>query len=217
MASVFKGGYGLGKSRQGVLFAAAFITLILLCALVSPYDLNGHDVVDVYELWALQLGHKINSIWVAVSLLMLLIPSVIAWRRGVGDRARWWIPDMILGNFIMADAFGKNLLPLPRPYHPDQNGFPSGHTTFAFALAWLVTEKYPKLGPLWYAIAIAIGWSRVEVHAHYPYQVYAGAIFGILLGYLVSRRQYGFLIPRIFLTDKANNATRDAAACDAGM
>ncbi len=116
------------------------------------------------------------------------------------------MPDVILGDFLLTDALRKDVFPFPRPYHPNEPGFPSGHTVFAFALAWLITEKYPKLGPVWYAIAVVIGWSRIEVHAHYPYQVFAGAIIGALLGFLVSRRRNGFLIPRIFLSNPAISA-----------
>jgi len=80
----------------------------------------------------------------------------------------------------------KRATGLPRP-DGDPTGFPSGHTTFSFAIAWLLTQTNPKLAPLWYAVAVAIGWSRVEGDAHFPYQVLCGAVLGTLLAWGISR------------------------------
>lgn len=58
--------------------------------------------------------------------------------------------------------------------------FPSGHTTFAFALATSVSIAYPQ----WYVIAPsfiwagAVGYSRMSLGLHYPSDVLAGAIIG---------------------------------------
>ncbi len=96
-----------------------------------------------------------------------------------------WPPAVALGCGLCVEVLKRATL-LPRP-DGDPTGFPSGHTTFSFALAWLLTQTHPKLAPLWYAIAVAIGWSRVEGDAHFPYQVLCGAALGTAIGWVISR------------------------------
>ncbi|MBP2637503.1 MAG: superfamily protein [Firmicutes bacterium] len=63
------------------------------------------------------------------------------------------------------------------------DGFPSGHTTHAFTMAFLLTVFYPRLAWLWYGCAVAISWSRIETSAHTGVQVTAGVILGIGLAW----------------------------------
>lgn len=100
-------------------------------------------------------------------------------------RLLWWPPAVALGTGLCVEGL-KRATSLPRP-DGDPTGFPSGHTTFAFALASLLTRTHPKLAPLWYTAAVAIGWSRVEGEAHFPYQVLCGAALGTLLAWAISR------------------------------
>jgi membrane-associated phospholipid phosphatase len=64
--------------------------------------------------------------------------------------------------------------------------FPSGHTSSAFALATSLSLEYPK----WYVIAPSfvfagtVGYSRMELGAHYPSDVLAGALVGTGSAYL---------------------------------
>ena len=76
---------------------------------------------------------------------------------------------------------------LPRPSGHD-GGFPSGHTAAVCALAYLLTERWPKLSFLWYSLAALVGWSRWASGAHYPYQVVAGAILGLAVAVTLAHR-----------------------------
>lgn len=75
----------------------------------------------------------------------------------------------------------------PRPSGGD-GGLPSGHTACHVALAYILTERFPKWSPAFYTIAGAIAWSRVGDGAHYAYQVLAGAILGFAVAILITPR-----------------------------
>ena len=65
----------------------------------------------------------------------------------------------------------------------DRFSFPSGHTMGAFLLATLVWVHYGDTALVLFAWAGAVGTSRVALGVHFPSDILAGAILGILLGY----------------------------------
>jgi membrane-associated phospholipid phosphatase len=88
--------------------------------------------------------------------------------------------------------FPKNIPPVPpfklSPFHlgvqglwkADNQAFPSGHACLAFATAATLSMIYPRSRVVFYLIAAMVGLERVLEGAHYPADVVAGAIFGIL-------------------------------------
>jgi membrane-associated phospholipid phosphatase len=73
----------------------------------------------------------------------------------------------------------------------DGKSFPSGHVVTAFALAQVFTERYGShrwVPWLAYGTASLIGFSRVTLESHFPSDVFAGAVLGIVVPhYLVLR------------------------------
>jgi undecaprenyl-diphosphatase len=65
---------------------------------------------------------------------------------------------------------------------PDRFSFPSGHTSAAFAVAVAFVGAPFGLPEALFALAGAIGVSRVYLGAHYPLDVGAGAVIGLLAG-----------------------------------
>lgn len=61
-----------------------------------------------------------------------------------------------------------------------QSSFPSGHTIFMFALATGVYLYNKKAGWWFYASACLIGFARVFAGVHWPYDILAGAVLGVL-------------------------------------
>jgi membrane-associated phospholipid phosphatase len=75
--------------------------------------------------------------------------------------------------------------------------FPSGHSTTAIALAFVVGFLRPRLFPLFFAIGVIVSLSRVPVGMHYPTDVFGGLVVGTLGAYLVrnvfARRRWLFV------------------------
>jgi membrane-associated phospholipid phosphatase len=63
--------------------------------------------------------------------------------------------------------------------------FPSGHTTTAIALAFVIGFLWPRFFVLFLVIGVVVGISRVPVGMHYPTDVFGGLVVGMLGAYLV--------------------------------
>jgi undecaprenyl-diphosphatase len=79
----------------------------------------------------------------------------------------------------------------PRPFvaynitplfpHEADSSFPSGHATIFFTIATLVTLIFGRRWGMWaFIMAALIGLARVYVGVHYPLDIIAGALIGIL-------------------------------------
>ncbi|MFN3406937.1 MAG: phosphatase PAP2 family protein [Caldimicrobium sp.] len=66
------------------------------------------------------------------------------------------------------------------------DSFPSGHTAIVFSLAYVFSRELPEYKLLFYFLAFVVAFERVEDFSHFPSDVLAGAIIGILLGKLLS-------------------------------
>jgi len=69
--------------------------------------------------------------------------------------------------------------PKPLVAAPHDHTFPSGHAATSFAAATILTAARPGWGPLWFLLALAVGFSRVYVGVHYPLDIVGGAVLGI--------------------------------------
>ena len=65
---------------------------------------------------------------------------------------------------------------------PADHSFPSGHTASSFAAATALGFFYPKAAPLAYALATAVGMSRVHLGVHFPSDAAVGGVIGIGIG-----------------------------------
>lgn len=68
---------------------------------------------------------------------------------------------------------------------PHHNGysFPSNHAANNFAGATFLSYCYPALSWPLFLVASTIAFSRVYVGVHYPFDVLAGALVGIIFGF----------------------------------
>lgn len=108
---------------------------------------------------------------------------------------------LILSNVLVIVL--KFIIAEPRPFMTLPNvdlltpasgtSFPSGHTATSFAAAALIGLRYHRktkekkhllIYPL-LVVAVVVGYSRVYVGVHYPYDVISGAFIGILCAILI--------------------------------
>jgi undecaprenyl-diphosphatase len=62
------------------------------------------------------------------------------------------------------------------------DSFPSGHSITAFSMAVILSGAYPRWRVLFYSLAALIALSRVYLGAHFPSDVFAGAVLGVAVG-----------------------------------
>jgi membrane-associated phospholipid phosphatase len=103
----------------------------------------------------------LTSVVVTATVVNALIKP-LAWRRRP-DRAGASIP------------FAR-IVDMPR-----SRSFPSGHTAAAFAFATGAGRVCPQTGPPLAVLAALVGYSRVHTGVHYPADVIAGALCGVIL------------------------------------
>lgn len=143
---------------------------------------------------------KNAAVFAARYLVFLFVPLLavlgygkkrLAWRRTAYDAAWAALTAMLAADLIglivrrirpyLVSTDVLQLIPAPLTIH----SFPSVHTSVAFAAAAAVTLGHPELGLLALVIAAGVGFGRIAVGVHYPSDVIAGAMLGIMCALLV--------------------------------
>lgn len=99
----------------------------------------------------------------------------IFWRRP--------LPFITHANVVNADVYGM---------YSDISSFPSSHTYIAFAIAISIfLYGHKRLGAVLFLLAMLVALGRIGVGLHYPSDVIAGALLGVISGvevYLLVRK-----------------------------
>ena len=100
---------------------------------------------------------------------------------------------VLVGNVAL-----KNLIARPRPCwvesvplliaSPTDYSFPSGHTLSSAIAATILTKTDRRFGYAAIPLAALIAFSRLYLYVHWPSDVLAGALLGILIGNLTFLR-----------------------------
>jgi undecaprenyl-diphosphatase len=110
---------------------------------------------------------------------MTLVPSLIGTTLAIeGPIKAYFRRRRPFIDIVRAVVVGKK---------PGNWSFPSGHSASSFAAARMLTCVWPKKWPLFYGVAVLVGFSRVYAGAHYPSDVLSGAVAGSVLSEAIRR------------------------------
>ena len=146
---------------------------------------HGHSPGMESAAQALGKGGNNGAVWLVLGVALAIIDS---------ERAQEWLICAALGPVAIVLNYGiKLLVKRPRPVleglpplggAPSSLSFPSAHALSSFAVATAMYRVDPATaGALVVALAISLG--RPYLGMHYPSDVLAGALLGILLGLIV--------------------------------
>ncbi|HOI70693.1 MAG TPA: phosphatase PAP2 family protein [Methanobacterium sp.] len=120
---------------------------------------------------------------------------------------------LILSNILV--ILLKTVVAEPRPYLAMSNvdllttesgsSFPSGHTASSFVTAIVIGLKYHKktsgkkhlLIYLMLIFAVIVGFSRIYVGVHYPYDVISGALLGVVCALIILKFENSILYSKV--------------------
>lgn len=91
---------------------------------------------------------------------------------------------------LLADLL-KVVFQMPRPVAGWGYGFPSGHTSTAFALAGTLGQVFPALAPILSLLAVIAGVARLYERSHFVIDVLGGALLGTATAILIGRKALG--------------------------
>lgn len=124
--------------------------------------------------------------WILLSLLIIAMGRKNGWRT----TGCLMLAAMLLG-LLLGEIALKNIICRPRPFQempeisllippPSGYSFPSGHSCASFAAATIIFLKDKRPGTAALALAALIAFSRVFLFVHYPTDVLAGSLLGVL-------------------------------------
>ncbi len=131
-----------------------------------------------------RLGNN-GAVWVGTGLVLAVFDS--------GNREAWFICALLGPAAIALNYVVKLVVRRPRPVleglpplggAPSSLSFPSAHATSSFAVATAMARVEPW-GALAFVLAFALSVGRPYLGMHYPSDVLAGAVLGVVLGLIV--------------------------------
>ena len=129
-------------------------------------------------------------IWIIAAVLLLIFKKT---RKTGFSVALALIGGLIIGNLLL-----KNLVGRIRPYDLNEGieiliarlsdySFPSGHTLASFEAATVLMIRDKRFGIPALILAVIIAFSRLYLYVHYPTDVLAGIILGIIIGFFACK------------------------------
>ncbi len=131
------------------------------------------------------LGNK-GAIWLIVACIFIFIPK---FRKYGIMMAIAFLLEYICGNLVLKNIICRQrpcwinqdirlLIPVPQDY-----SFPSGHTLSSTIGAIFVYLANKKCGYFAIALAILIAFSRMYMYVHFPSDILAGLIIGVVISF----------------------------------
>ena len=166
-----------------------------------------HGIYDVslHHHWVGSLFHGVEVVSIP---LMVVVTGLLWFFSRPGDDRKWKLACAsgfaaaalaYVGNFVIHHIHDR-----ARPYeahvirHPWSSStdasFPSDHTSLSFAIAFAVLMFDRTAGLVFLALAAVIGIGRLFIGAHYPGDVLAGVLVGLVAASVVVRLLRPFVL-----------------------
>jgi len=157
-------------------------------------NMHGH-IMDKLMITLTHLGNG-GMIWIIISVVLVISKKY----RKIGFMA---IAALILST-ILGEGVLKHVVKRIRPSanipavnlliaKPLSYSFPSGHTTSSFAVAGILAKYFKAYALEFFSLASLIAFSRLYLYVHYPTDVLAGIVIGLICSGII-----------IFLFDKVS-------------
>jgi undecaprenyl-diphosphatase len=140
--------------------------------------------LDWFFVWLSWIG-SYGAVWLAIALAIAV------------TRRRPAVFLIVLVAYLAADLLasaGKEIVARHRPFETQlgprssTHSFPSGHAATSFACATVLSAYAPRYRVPFFALATLIALSRIYNGMHYPTDVLAGAVLGVLTALLLLAR-----------------------------
>ncbi len=127
-------------------------------------------------------------IWIVLCIALLIFPKT--------RRAGVLVAIALVTESIVCNLLIKPIVARTRPYDINTSvklligrqidySFPSGHTSASFAVAFaLLAAKQKKLFVMTLILSVLIAFTRLYLYVHFPTDIFAGMIIGIVFGIL---------------------------------
>ena len=140
------------------------------------------DIMDGAMVTITSLGNG-GAIWIIIAVLLMINKK---YRK---------ISFIVLGALILCTILGEEILKYViqriRPCvdipvinmliaKPLSYSFPSGHSASSFAAAGVLSKYFKKYTLVFFTLASLIAFSRLYLYVHYPTDVLAGIILGLI-------------------------------------
>ncbi len=151
-------------------------------------------------------------------MVVTFLASILIWLMFFGLIVLWVIDGKIKKETVLHAIFScilayattefiKSVFPTLRPFEfngalpltlttPSDGAFPSSHSAVGFALAVTILKHDKKVGILYLVMAGLVGVARIMAHVHYPIDIMAGALIGVLISRLTSGKHFARLLNR---------------------
>lgn len=143
-----------------------------------------NPVLDKVMLFITTLGNA-GMVWIAITILMFILCK--------DKRCAWTSTGALLLSVLIINLILKNLVARARPCwidtdvmlllkNPKDYSFPSGHASASFSVAVSILQfaEYRKQGIAAIVLAAMIAFSRMYFFVHFPTDIIAGVVLGIL-------------------------------------
>ena len=181
------------STRTLVLLLVLLVTCVVLSLLLTIKELTDLDArlfLEAREQYATGLRSFVLVFTELGSLPVWFLAVPLLWLGRKKQAAATLLIAVLM--VVLVAVSMKYAVDRPRPYEviqavdplyrPFDPSFPSAHAMAAFAGAVAVGRKWRRAMIPLLVLAAAVGFSRVYIGVHYPYDVAGGALIGILIG-----------------------------------